>query len=74
MDKLIETVVTQGLTAGAVFVVMGFAIYKLYNRNQQLHDTLQEIGREAVKSQMTVAAALNRLSDSLQGRKTPETF
>ena len=57
---------------GVIIIALGFAVYKLYNRNQELHSTLYEIGRESVKSNEATAAALNRLSDLLVRGRAPE--
>lgn len=65
MDAFLEYVLANGITQISVIVALAFAVYKLYNRNQELHSTLYEIGRESVKANEATAAALNRLSDLL---------
>lgn len=75
MDGAVEQIVTlllgQGLP-GLIILGLGFTVYKLYNRNQELHETLYEVGRESVKANETTAAALNRLSDLLVRGRAPE--
>lgn len=50
---------------GLIILALGYAVAKLYNQNQELHKALFEIGRDAIKSNETTVAALNRLSDLL---------
>jgi len=57
---------------GVIIIVLGFAVWKLYNRNQELHLTLYEVGKESVKANEATAAALNRLSDLLARGRAPE--
>lgn len=75
MDTAVQSIVSmllgQGLP-GLMILALGFAVYKLYNRNQELHDTLYEVGRESVKANEATAAALNRLSDLLLRGRAPE--
>ena len=49
--------------AGLVMLVLGWAVRSLYNRNQELHDTLNEVGREAVKANEQTANALNKMAE-----------
>lgn len=72
MDAFLEYVLTNGITQVAVIVALAFAVYKLYNRNQELHSTLYEVGKESVKANEATAAALNRLSDLLVRGRAPE--
>jgi hypothetical protein len=75
MDGAVESVVQQLLgqgLAGVVIIGLGFAVWKLYQRNQELHTTLYEIGTESVKANEATAAALNRLSDLLLRGRAPE--
>jgi len=68
MDGVTESIsnILLGLgLPGVIIIVLGFAVWKLYNRNQELHLTLYEVGKESVKANETTAAALNRLSDLL---------
>lgn len=58
----------KGVTQAVVIVALGFAVYKLYNRNQELHTTLYDIGRESVKANEATAASINRLTDVLRMR------
>lgn len=53
---------TYGL-AGLVMGVEAWIINKLYNRNQELHDALNELGRESVKANESVTHALNAMSE-----------
>jgi hypothetical protein len=73
IEEIIKNLLSgQGLTAGVVIAVLLLAVYKLYNRNQELHNTLYTVGRESVKANEATAAALNRLSDLLLRGKAPE--
>lgn len=72
MDAFLEYVLANGITQISVIVALAFAVYKLYNRNQELHSTLYEIGRESVKANEATTAALNRLSDLLVRGRAPE--
>lgn len=75
MDGAIEQIVGLLLNLGLpglIILGLGFAVYKLYSRNQELHETLYEIGRESVKANETTATALNRLSDLLLRGRAPE--
>lgn len=64
IEKVLEFFLSQGLS-GMVIVGLGFAVYKLYNRNLELTETLIEGGQANVKTNEQVAASLNRLSDLL---------
>lgn len=68
MDDFIAYVLSNGVTQVVVIVALAFAVYKLYNRNQELHTTLYDIGRESVKSNEATAASINRLTDVLRMR------
>lgn len=75
MDGVTESIsnILLGLgLPGVIIIVLGFAVYKLYNRNQELHSTLYEVGKESVKANEVTAAALNRLSDLLVRGRAPE--
>lgn len=75
MDGVTESIsnILLGLgLPGVIIIVLGFAVWKLYNRNQELHSTLYEVGRESVKANEATAAALNRLSDLLVRGRAPE--
>lgn len=66
-----ELLLSQGLI-GAIALVLGVCVIKLYNRNQELHQTLYDVGRESVKTNEATAAAINRLSDMLVRGRAPE--
>jgi len=66
-EQIVTILLAQGLN-GVIIVTLGFAVYKLYNRNQELHETLRELGQETVKSNEAMTAALNRLTDSVRFR------
>ena len=68
MDDFIAYVLANGVTQVVVIVGLAFAVYKLYNRNQELHTTLFDIGRESVKANEATAASINRLTDVLRMR------
>ena len=75
MDGVTESIsnILLGLgLPGVIIIVLGFAVWKLYNRNQELHSTLYEVGKESVKANEATAAALNRLSDLLVRGRVPE--
>lgn len=75
MDGVTESIsnILLGLgLPGVIIIVLGFAVWKLYNRNQELHSTLYEVGKESVKTNEATAAALNRLSDLLVRGRAPE--
>lgn len=75
MDGVTESIsnILLGLgLPGVIIIVLGFAVYKLYNRNQGLHSTLYEVGKESVEANEATAAALNRLSDLLVRGRAPE--
>jgi hypothetical protein len=64
MDKIVDYLLGQGLS-GVIIICLGYVCHKLYNRNQELHNTLYEVGRESVKANQAMTAALHRLSDLL---------
>lgn len=57
-----EILKSYGL-AGVVMAALAWFCYKLYTRNQELHDTLNEVGREAVKANEQVANALKAMAE-----------
>lgn len=69
LQKAIEYLLSQGIP-GIVILGLGWAVYKLYTRNQDLHDTLYQVGRESVKANEATTAAINRLTDLLMSRNT----
>ena len=68
MEEFVTFVLEKGVTQAVVIVALGFAVYKLYNRNQELHTTLYDIGRESIKSNEAAAASISRLTDVLRMR------
>lgn len=64
IQKAVEYLLAQGIP-GVVILGLGWAVFKLYNRNQELHQTLYDIGRESVKANEATTAAINRLTDLL---------
>ncbi len=64
VTTLIDPIMERGIS-GAFILLLLFAVFKLYNRNQELHTTLYETGRESVKANEAMSAALNRLTDLL---------
>jgi hypothetical protein len=64
LEKAVNFLLEQGLS-GLIILALGLAVWKLYTRNQELHTTLYDVGRESVRANETTAAALNRLSDLL---------
>lgn len=71
VEKIVTMLLGQGLP-GLIILALSFAVWKLYNRNQELHTTLYEVGKESVKANEATAAALNRLSDLLLRGRAPE--
>ena len=71
ISQATEVLIGLGLP-GVIILCLAFAVYKLYNRNQELHQTLYDVGRESVKTNEATAAALNRLSDMLYRGRAPE--
>lgn len=71
VQDIVSMLLGQGLP-GLIILSLGFAVWKLYNRNQELHETLYEVGRESIKANEATAAALNRLSDLLLRGRAPE--
>lgn len=71
VSQIVQTLLGHGLP-GLIIIALGFAVWKLYSRNQELHTTLYEVGRESVKANEATAAALNRLSDLLLRGRAPE--
>ncbi|SDP92601.1 hypothetical protein SAMN05428967_4485 [Phyllobacterium sp. YR620] len=71
VDAVVNLLIGLGLP-GVIIIALGFAVYRLYNRNQELLDTMVETGRETVKAQEAATASINRLSDLLLRGKAPE--
>lgn len=71
INQVTEIVLAQGFV-GVIVLVLGICVLKLYNRNQELHQTLYDVGRESVKTNEATAAAINRLSDMLVRGRAPE--
>ena len=61
-QEAIDILKTYGL-AGLVMGFLGWAVFTLYKRNQELHDTLREIGSESVKVNEQMTTALNQMSE-----------
>ena len=61
-EWIVEILKTYGL-AGLVIAVEGYVIRKLYNRNQELHDALTEVGKESVKANLEIAGAMTQLAE-----------
>ena len=64
MEQIGQILLAQGLS-GIIIIFLGIAVKRLYDRNQELHQTLYDIGRESVKANEATAAALNRQTDLL---------
>ena len=67
IQRVVEYLLAEGIP-GVIILGLGWAVYKLYNRNQELHSTLYEVGRESVKANEATTAAINRLTDLLMQR------
>lgn len=61
-DSVIEILKAYGL-AGLVILALGYFCLKLYNRNQELNDSLNELGKEAVQANLSVTNALNGMAE-----------
>ena len=48
---------------GLVIFGLGWAVIKLYNRNQELHESLADLGKEAVKANEQLTSALNQMAE-----------
>lgn len=69
--KIVESLLGLGLP-GIIILAQGFINWKLYTRNQELHTTLYDVGRESVKAHESTVAALDRLSNVLLRSRAPE--
>ena len=65
MQDAIDTINGQGLL-GALLIVGGFAIWKLYARIQHLHDQARDDGREQTRALLSAAAATDRHTEALK--------
>ena len=45
---------------GAIIVVLGWAVYKLYNRNQELNAALTQTAVESIKSNVAIGQSLEK--------------
>lgn len=61
-DFIIEVLKAYGL-AGLVILALGWFCIKLYNRNQELNDSLNDLGKEAVQANLSVTNALNTMAE-----------
>lgn len=48
--------------AGAIIIVMGWAIYKLYNRNQELNAALTQTAVESIKSNVAIGQSMDKVA------------
>lgn len=64
ISEIVKSLLGLGLP-GIIILVQGFVIARLYGRNQELHQTLYDVGRESVKAHESTVAALDRLSSML---------
>jgi hypothetical protein len=71
IEPVIQLLVGLGLP-GVIIIALGYAVNRLYNRNQQLLDAMMEMTGETVKAQEAATASINRLSDLLLRGKAPE--
>ena len=69
IQKTVEYLLSEGIS-GVMIIGLGYAVYKLYVRNQELHNTLYDVGRESVKANEATTAAINRLTELLMSRGT----
>lgn len=60
---IVEILKLYGL-AGVVIAVQSYAIRKLYNRNQELNDTVAQLGRDSVKANSDTANALLAVAET----------
>lgn len=66
LERALDILLAQGLN-GVAYLVLGYAVYTLYNRNQELHDTLRDLGKESVRSNEAMTNALNQLIAAVKG-------
>ena len=66
ISRITDIVLSFGLI-GVVAAVLFLAVYKLYNRNQELHAALQQTGKDSISANMATTAALNKLADQYEG-------
>lgn len=71
IEPITQQLLSLGLP-GVIIIALGFAVYRLYSRNQEQNDTMVEMTRETVKAQEAATASINRLSDLLLRGKAPE--
>jgi Zn-dependent protease with chaperone function len=62
-QEAIDILKQYGL-AGVVIGFLAFAVYKLYVRNQELHASLNELGRESVRANEQMTSALNQMAEA----------
>lgn len=68
ISQIVAVLLSLGLP-GVIIIALCFACYRLYNRNQELHDTMFEMGRDVAKSQEATASAIRELTNAmLRGR------
>jgi hypothetical protein len=68
LKQVSNNFLTYGLV-GALALVEFYIIVKLYNRNQELHNTLFEFGQKVVESQTKTASALSELQNAIMFRR-----
>lgn len=60
--ELLTPLAQLGL-AGTVIFALGYAVLKLYNRNNELQETLAELGKDSVKANEQLTSALNQMAE-----------
>ena len=65
LEQIFAILLAKGID-GVIIVSLGYAVFRLYNRNQELTDTLIELGKESVRSNEAMTNALNTLDRSVR--------
>lgn len=65
LEQIFAILLAKGID-GVIIVCLGYAVWKLYNRVQELTDTLIELGKESVRSNEAMTNALNTLDRSVR--------
>lgn len=60
--EVLSVLTTMGLP-GIVILALGYAVRILYNRNQELHEALADLGKDAVKANEQLTSALNQMAE-----------
>lgn len=67
LAKIVDLLVGNGLS-GVVILVLGFAVYRLYTRNEELQEKRIDDGKEAIKAMESTGRALDMLTAVVKDR------